>query len=160
MINKFITLSIMLAKLGKWSIAGLISFLITYFTEITLHYLEQYVVVISLIFTDGIFGLIAGVKREGFRTHRAIKILQTAVAWIGFLTILLTVEKAFPQMYWISETILLPWIVFEIVSIVKNMAGCGYIKWETLLVILSKIDTHKHEPLPPKKRRGRPRKNK
>ena len=133
-------------KLLAISFATVISFLINYFTELTIANYAQYMIVVTLIFTDGLFGIISGVKREGFKTYKALKILKTLVAWIIALSALLVIEKGLPQMDWLSETILIPWVVFEVISILKNMVMCGYIKKPVLVSILNKVDVHKNIP--------------
>ena len=65
------------------------------------------------------------------------------VVWIIFLTILLVIEKGFPGTGWLSETILLPFIIFQIVSALKNASMAGLIDGKLLIEILDKIDLHK-----------------
>ncbi len=47
------------------SISVTIGFVCSYFMEITMQNAEQYLAITALIFADGFFGVIAGVKREG-----------------------------------------------------------------------------------------------
>ena len=58
------------------SISMTIGFVCSYFMEITMQNAEQYLAITALIFADGFFGVIAGVKREGFKTYKAVKILK------------------------------------------------------------------------------------
>jgi phage-related holin len=92
---------------------------------------------------DGFFGVIAGIKREGFQTCKAIKVLRTLVTWVVLLTVLLMVEKGFKGTSWLSETILVPFIVFQLMSALKNASMAGFIKMEALNNILDKFDNHK-----------------
>jgi hypothetical protein len=92
---------------------------------------------------DGFFGILAGTRREGFQTFKALKVLRTLVTWIIFLTVLLTIEKGYPGTSWLSETILIPFIVFQVISALKNASMCGWIKSDVLNSILDKIDKHK-----------------
>ena len=92
---------------------------------------------------DGFFGIIAGTKREGFKTYKAVRILKTLTAWIITLTALIMVEAGFKGTSWLSETILIPLIVFQVISALKNAAQAGFIKNEALTEILDKIDKHK-----------------
>jgi len=62
-----------------------------------------------------------------------------------FLTVLLMVERGFAGTSWLSETILLPFIVFQLISALKNASMCGFIKADLLNRILDKIDLHKGE---------------
>jgi phage-related holin len=125
------------------SVTTATSFICTYFFNLTLHYGDQYLALCAVVLLDGFFGVIAGTKREGFQTRKAIKVLRTLVTWIMFLTVLLVVEKGFPATGWLSETILFPFIVFQIMSALKNAANAGFIKADLLKHILEKFDKHK-----------------
>lgn len=119
------------------------TFIATYFFNLTMNNYEQYIAVISVVFLDGIFGIIAGTKREGFKTFKAISVLRTAVIWVLILTVLLSIEKGFTGSGWISETVLIPFMVFQMISALKNASMAGYIKIDLLNTILDKIDKHK-----------------
>ena len=69
------------------SISMTAAFVCSYFMEITMQNAEQYLAITALIFADGFFGVIAGVKREGFKTYKAVKILKNLLFWIIFLTL-------------------------------------------------------------------------
>jgi len=120
-----------------------LSFICSYFLNLAMDNTNQYLAIVAVIFMDGFFGIIAGVKREGFKTYKAIKVLKTLVAWITTLTVLLMVEQGFKGTAWLSETILIPLIVFQLISSLKNAADAGFIKNELLAQILEKIDQHK-----------------
>jgi phage-related holin len=105
--------------------------------------IEQFLALIAVIFIDGFFGILAGIKREGFQTRRAVKVLQRAVTWVGFLTVILMVEKGFAGTAWLSETIIIPFIVLQLMSALKNASMAGFIKAELLNDLLDRIDKHK-----------------
>ena len=92
---------------------------------------------------DGFFGIASGVKREGFETRKAVRVLQRAITWIAFLTVILMVEKGFAYTAWLSETIIVPFIVLQLISALKNASMAGYIKADLLNEILDRIDKHK-----------------
>lgn len=121
----------------------IIAFICSYFFHLTMDNAEQYLAVVAVIFMDGFFGIISGTKREGFKTFKAIKVLKTLMTWVVMLTVLLMVEKGFKGTSWLSETVLTPLIVFQIISSLKNAADAGFIKNELLTQILKKIDQHK-----------------
>ena len=125
------------------SVATTISFLCTYLLNLTMDNAEQYLAIVATVALDGLFGIIAGTRREGFKTFKAIKVLITAVVWIVFLTTLLIIERGFPGTGWLSETILLPFVFFQIVSALKNASMAGFIEAKVLVEILDKIDLHK-----------------
>jgi hypothetical protein len=120
-------------------------FVCSYFMEITMQNAEQYLAITALIFADGFFGVIAGVKREGFKTYKAVKILKNLLFWIMFLTVILGIEANFSGTFWLSETIITPLIIFQLISALKNASMAGFVKIDELNRILDKIDKHKGE---------------
>ena len=120
-----------------------LGFICSYFMELTMQNAEQYLAISTLVFADGFFGIIAGIKREGFKTYKAIKILRTLLFWIIMLTVILVIEKSIPGASWLSETMLMPLVVFQLISTVKNASMAGFIKVDVLNQILDNIDKHK-----------------
>jgi len=120
-----------------------IGFICSYFMELTMQNAEQYLAITTLVFTDGFFGMIAGIKREGFKTYKAIKILRTLIFWVVMLTLILVIEKSIPGAGWLSETMLMPLVIFQLISTVKNASMAGFIKASVLNQILDNIDKHK-----------------
>ena len=121
------------------------AFVCSYFMELTMQNAEQYLAITALIFADGFFGVIAGVKREGFKTYKAVKILKNLLFWIIFLTVILGIEANFSGTFWLSETIITPLIIFQLISALKNASMAGFVKIDELNKILDKIDKHKGE---------------
>jgi len=126
-----------------YSISMTTAFICSYFMEITMQNAEQYLAIIALIFADGFFGVIAGVKREGFKTYKAVKILKNLLFWIIILTVILGIEASFSGTFWLSETIITPLIIFQLISALKNASMAGFVKIDELNRILDKIDKHK-----------------
>lgn len=122
-----------------------IGFFCSYFLELTMANAEQYLAVAAVLLLDGFFGVIAGVKREGFKTYKALKVLKNVFTWELILTAVLMIEKGFTGTWWLSETIITPFIVFQLASALKNASMAGFIKNELLNIILDKIDKHKGE---------------
>jgi hypothetical protein len=104
---------------------------------------EQYLAVVAVLWLDGIFGIWAGVKREGFKTYKALKITKNTFIWLLILTVILMVEKGFTGAGWLSEVIIVPFMVLQIVSALKNASMAGLIKVDELNKILDRIDKHK-----------------
>lgn len=121
----------------------ILGFIFSYFLEITMQNAEQYLAIATLVFADGFFGIIAGVKREGFKTYKAIKILKTLIFWVLILTLILVIEKSIPGAGWLSETMLMPLVIFQLISVIKNASMSGFIKADILNKILDRIDRHK-----------------
>lgn len=121
----------------------LMGFIFSYFLDLAYNNAEQYLAVTIVIFVDGVFGIIAGMKREGFKTFKALKILKTFIFWVTILTSLLSIEKGFAGTYWLSETVITPFLVFQLISVLKNASMSGFISNGLLNVLLDKIDKHK-----------------
>jgi phage-related holin len=119
------------------------AFIGSYFMNLTADNIEQYLSVAFVIFADGFFDVWAGVKREGFRTYKALSVLKTFIFWIIMLSAILTIEKGFTGTSWLSETIMAPFLVFQLISILKNASMVGVVKNELLTQILDKLDKHK-----------------
>lgn len=55
------------------------------------------------------------------------------------------VERGFAGTSWLSEVVIVPFMIFQLVSALKNASMAGYIKVGLLNEILDKIDNHKGE---------------
>ena len=120
-----------------------IGFICSYFMELTMQNAEQYLAITTLVFADGFFGIIAGIKREGFKTYKALKITRSTFVWLAILTVILMVEKGFTGTAWLSEVVIVPFMVLQLISALKNASMAGLIKMEELNKILDRIDKHK-----------------
>ena len=130
----------------KISIVGITSFctyLCTYFLNLSMENMEQYLAVVAVLWLDGIFGIWAGIKREGFKTYKALKITRNTFVWLAILTVILMVEKGFAGTAWLSEVVVVPFMILQLISALKNASMAGLIKMEELNKILDRIDKHK-----------------
>jgi len=125
------------------SVSTTLAFICSYFMNITATNIEQYLAIAMVVFTDGFFGIVKGTKTEGFKTYKALKILKTLFFWVVILTVILTIEKGFTGTQWLSETILVPFLIFQFISILKNASMSGFISDDLLNILLDKIDKHK-----------------
>lgn len=125
------------------AVSTTMSFICSYFMELYMGNAEQYLALIAIVFIDGFFGIAAGIKREGFQTRKAVRVLKRAITWMVLLTGILMVEKGFTGTSWLSETIIVPFIVLQLISALKNASMAGFIKAEELNQLLDRIDNHK-----------------
>lgn len=132
-----------LPLLAITSLTAGITFMCSYFMELTMANSDQYLAIVGVMFLDGIFGMVAGTKREGFQTRKAIKVLRNTVAWLVILTVILMVEQGFAGTAWLSEVIVVPFMVFQLISALKNASMAGFIQVGLLNQILDRIDKHK-----------------
>ena len=75
----------------KLSIVGISSFcayLCTYFLNLSMDNFEQYLAVVAVIWMDGVFGIWAGIKREGFKTYKALRITRNTFLWLVLVSYL------------------------------------------------------------------------
>jgi hypothetical protein len=120
------------------------SFLISYVWNLSLSNWEQYFALTLSICLDGVFGIINGTRKEGFKTFKALKIIKSLFTWILILTCILITEKGFPEASWLSETFIIPVITFMFISALKNASQSGFIQAELLNKLMEKIDQHKN----------------
>ena len=125
------------------SLSAACAFICSYFMQLYMNNQDQYTAVVGVMFLDGVFGIIAGVRREGFKTYKALSILRNTFAWLMILSAVLMIEKGFAGTAWLSEVVIVPFMVFQLVSALKNASMAGYIKVGLLNEILDKIDKHK-----------------
>lgn len=125
------------------SLTTAFAFVGTYFLHLTADNIDQFLSVGLVVFADGFFGVWAGTKREGFQTRKALSVLKTFCFWVIMLAAILSIEKGFTGTSWLSETIMAPFLVFQLVSILKNASMVGVVKNELVTQILDKLDNHK-----------------
>ena len=127
------------------TLTTILAFISSYLFKITSDNIEQYLAVCFVIFADGFFGIWAGVKHYGFQTKKALKVPKTLAFWVILLTIILSIEKGFTGTAWLSETIVTPFLVFQLISVLKNASKAGFISNDILNLLLEKIDKHKDQ---------------
>lgn len=127
------------------SLTTAFAFVGTYFLHLTADNIDQFLAVGLVVFADGFFGVWAGMKREGFQTRKALSVLKTFGFWVIMLSVILSIEKGFQGTSWLSETIMAPFLVFQLISILKNASMVGAVKNELVTQILDKLDKHKGE---------------
>ena len=133
----------MQTKITIVGIASFCTYMCTYLFNLSMENMEQYLAVVAVLWLDGIFGIWAGVKREGFKTYKALKITRNTFVWLAILTVILMVEKGFAGTAWLSEVVIVPFMILQLISALKNASMAGLIKMEELNKILDRIDKHK-----------------
>jgi hypothetical protein len=121
------------------AISAIVTFLVTYSWNIGMANVEQFIAIFAVIFFDGFAGILVAIKNRDFRTYRAIKTIKKLFSWWLILTTSLFIEKAFPGTSFISETLVIPFCLFEALSGIKNLSLAGWID----LGFLKNIDKHK-----------------
>lgn len=105
----------------------------------------QFIAVLAVVLLDAFFGIAKALKQGNFETKRSFKAVFMLVAFWALLATVLSIEKGFPFANFLSEAILLPILLFQLISTLKNMQLVGLISNATLVKILSNIDKHKEQ---------------
>lgn len=96
-----------------------------------------------VVFVDFGVGVLLAFKRDNFQTKKALKVVYYLVAYTVLAAMVLKVEIGFPSAFWLSEALIMPILIGQIVSTAKNLHLLGVIRNKTLADILTKIDKHK-----------------
>jgi phage-related holin len=104
---------------------------------------DQFVAILFVVLLDSFFGIAKAFKMGNFETKKTFKAVFMLVAFWLLLATVLTIEKGFPFASFLSEAILFPILLFQLISTVKNMNILGLIDNPTVNKILQNIDKHK-----------------
>ena len=129
-------------------LASMCAFIGAYIMDLTAGNAEQYLAIIAVMLLDAFFGIVSAIKRGEFKTYKAIKVIKNIVTWVLILTVILSIELGFTGTGWLSETILAPFLVFQMISALKNASMAGLIQNDLLNLILDKVDGHKGIRIP------------
>lgn len=125
-----------------------LTFIVSYFTELTVTNGEQFLAVAAVVLLDGLFGIIRAIRVEGFETRKALKIPKSLATWWVILSVILIVEGGIDGTYWLSETILIPFLIFYFISALKNASLAKLIDSDLVNIIMDSIDKHKGIRIP------------
>lgn len=114
-----------------------------YFKLILLDNTNLFEAITWVVLIDFFVGVILAFKRDNFQTRKAMKIIYYFATYFVLCAMVLKVEEGFPSAFWLSEAIIMPILVFQVVSILKNLSLIGVLNNTLLKEILTKIDKHK-----------------
>ncbi len=104
---------------------------------------HQFFAILFVVILDTLFGIAKAFKLGNFETQKTFKaVFMLAAFWLLLATVL-TIEKGFPLASFLSEAILLPIILFQLISALKNIQLLGLIENDLLNKITKNIDKHK-----------------
>ena len=103
----------------------------------------QFLAIFFVVLLDTTFGILKAFKLRNFETKKTFKSVYMLVGFWGLLATVLIIEKGFPFASFLSEAILLPIILFQLVSALKNIQLLGLIENDLLNRITKNIDKHK-----------------
>lgn len=103
----------------------------------------SYIAITVVVFFDFLFGCIRAIKQKKFETRKALKIVYYLPIYYIIITVVILIEKAQPSAFWLSEVVIMPILVFQLISILKNISEANLIKSTLIKKILQNIDKYK-----------------
>ncbi len=118
------------------------AYLISYLTGIVADNADMFMAIIASLGIDWVSGTYVAIKNKNFSTKQSLKIVRNLGIWLILLGALLAIQKGFSVPY-LSQAVIVPLLLFQMVSTLKNLSLVGVIPAGLLKSILSSIDKHK-----------------
>jgi phage-related holin len=98
-----------------------------------------FIAVLIVVIGDWIFGTARAVKNKKWETQKAMKVIYYVFAYSVIVFVVLSIEKAMPSAFFLSDAVVMPILIFQTISMLKNASLIGWIPKGLLLQILEKI---------------------
>lgn len=136
------------------AIVTLFSAMFGYFHSMFLEKTDLFIAVLVVVFVDNILGQIIAVKTKiynkrlkkwgtAWENQRALKGVYYIVGYSAIVAVVLSIQKGFPAAGFLDEAVVLPILMFQFVSILKNASILGLLPQGLLLQLLENIDNYK-----------------
>lgn len=115
---------------------------------------------IALIAIDHVTGTAIAFRNNKFETKKAVRIFWTLISHVGLLSLSLNLAKGSVAIYWLDESVFVPLVLVNLLSLVKNLSLLGLINNKFADILYNKIDVYKNEyvtkkePPPPPQSEG------
>ena len=126
-------------------IITLLSFLFAYGKVLILDNINLFIAIGVVVIIDWIFGVMIAIKNKKFETQKALKIVYYLITYWSMLFAVLSIEKGFPSAFWLTEAIIMPILVFQIISMIKNLMLLGVINNSLAKQMFKNIDKYKEQ---------------
>lgn len=126
-------------------IITLLSFLFAYGKVLILDNINLFIAIGVVVIIDWIFGVMIAIKNKKFETQKALKIVYYLITYWSMLFAVLSIEKGFPSAFWLTEAIIMPILVFQIISMIKNFMLLGVINNSLAKQMFKNIDRYKEQ---------------
>ena len=127
------------------SLAAIIGAIVGYIFDLVDGSRDAFVVIGFVLALDWVLAVILALTNKRFETRRALKILYSFVFYSTLLAVMLLIERGFDYASWLAEAVMLPLIIFQVVSILKNASLLGLVPQGVFLQILANIDQYKSQ---------------
>lgn len=125
------------------SLVAIMAAVLAYFKLLILENQAAFEAITWVVTIDCIVGVTLALKNRNFETQKFLKVLYYFATYFALTAMVIKVEQGFPSAFWLSEALLMPLLVGQIVSIAKNLTLLKIITNPTLVKILANIDKHK-----------------
>jgi len=116
-----------------------------YFHLLYLNNKDLFIAITLVVIGDWFAGMAVAIKNGKWETWKALKVIYYMAAYSWAVSMVLSVEKGYPSAFWLSEAVIMPILVFQIISFLKNISLLGLLPKSLLTEILDKIDKHKDD---------------
>lgn len=126
-------------------IAAFLGAVLAYFNVLYLDNKDLFAAITIVVIGDWFSGVALALHKNKFETWKSLKVVYYLTAYSCTLAMVLSIEKGYPAAFWLSEAVIMPILVFQTISFLKNLSLLGLIPKSLLTDILSKIDKYKEE---------------
>lgn len=126
-------------------IITLLSFIFAYGKVLILDNINLFIAIGVVVIIDWIFGVAIAIKNKKFETQKALKIVYYLITYWSMLFAVLSIEKGFSSAFWLTEAIIMPILVFQIISMIKNLMLLGVINNSLAKQMFKNIDRYKEQ---------------
>lgn len=97
----------------------------------------------AVVLLDWLLGTILALKNKCFETRKALKVVYYLPIYYTIAAVVLLIEKAHASAFWLSEAVIMPILIFQLISILKNASNLKVLPGKLLNTILNNIDAYK-----------------
>lgn len=136
------------------SIVTLFSLIFGYFHSMFLEKTDLFLTVLLIVLIDNLLGQCIAYKTKKYNkrtkkwgtsweTQKALKGVYYIVGYSAIVAVVLSIQRGFPAAGFLDEAVVLPILIFQLVSILKNASLLGLLPQGLLLQMLENIDNYK-----------------
>lgn len=103
----------------------------------------ELIVLLVILVLDWVTGTMVAIKNKKFETRKAMRSPLQIVGYMIIAVCTYEIQKVYPLLKFLEAAVLLPIVVFNFISIMKNMALLEWVKAGLIIKILDNIDSHK-----------------
>lgn len=127
--------------------ATILAFIFGYFKIIAIDNINLFMAVFIVVIGDWLFGTFLAIRNKSWETRKALKVVYYLTGYWLIVFIVLSIEKAHAAAFFLSEAVVLPILIFQVISMLKNASLLGVLPKGLLLKILSNIDNYKDQAI-------------